>query len=73
MFWLHKSRNFWKKLTFFPKYDLSFILIFVFVCFMYKQRWSVGPPDQDFRKNTVYNLYCFTTKPHLLAGQLTAA
>ena len=26
-----------------------------------KQRWSVGPPDQDFRKNTVYNLYYYKT------------
>ena len=38
------------------------------VCGIYKQRWSVGPPDQDFRKNTVYNLYSLTAKPHLLAG-----
>ncbi len=36
----------------------------------HKQWWSVGPPDQDFRKITVSNLYCLilTTKHHLWAG-----
>ena len=41
----------------------------IYTCNYDKQRWPVGPPDQDFRKNTIYNLCnCFTTKPHLLAG-----
>ena len=31
---------------------------------LHKQRWPVGPPDQDFRQNTVYNLYCFISLWH---------
>ena len=28
--------------------------------------WLVWPPDQDLRKNTVYNLYCFVSPWHLV-------